>query len=76
MKLNRSGWKASDFKTLYLAFGFEEIQGDSHTKYKHKEYKQLMATVTRSSGEIAMGYATSAVNLIAEVKRLNDQNDQ
>lgn len=66
MRQSKKGWKAKDFETLYLGFGFEKHEGGKHTHYIHPRYTDLIATVGRHN-ELATGYAQTAVQLIAEL---------
>lgn len=70
MRRTKAGWKASDFEKLYTGFGFEEKGSGRDTKYVHRTYKQLFASVSRGSGELATGYSSTAVKLIDRLKML------
>ena len=72
MQRTRSGWGQDDFRRLYRGFGFVEEEGGSHRLYSHPQHGHLRATVGRHN-ELAKGYADTAVRLIEELKRLQDE---
>lgn len=67
------GWKSSEIRKLYLAFGFVQIDTGGDTKFKHPDHPELCAYVTRSSGNIAPGYAHEAVKKIDELLKLEQE---
>jgi len=69
MRTNPGGWTKDEIETVYNAHGFEKIEGGKHTKYKHPDLPGEFATVTRSSGQIATGYARRAIELIDKLRR-------
>ena len=69
MRLSHAGWRPEDFRTVYLAYGFDEYQGHKHTKYWHPEHLELWTTVPRSS-PLSRAYAAEAVDLIDQLLRL------
>lgn len=75
MRCSQAGWKASDFESLYLGFGFQKNEGGRHTMYYHESYPVLVATVSRSSGELSKAYAAAAIKLLDELKRIQEQSD-
>ncbi|MCH8275711.1 MAG: hypothetical protein IH851_13080 [Armatimonadetes bacterium] len=70
MRRTKAGWRASDFKRLYAGFGFDEVDTGGDTKYRHPTYAQLVAYVSRSSGELSKAYAEDAVKIIDTLKQL------
>jgi hypothetical protein len=52
---------------LYRAWGFRAEPGGRDTKYVHQDYPDLIAYVTRSSGEISKGYVSDALELMEEL---------
>lgn len=64
---SKAGWRASDMEHLYLAWGFQMVQRGRDTKYVHSQHKDLVAFVTRSSGEISKAYIDDALELIDEL---------
>ena len=63
MRLSKAGWKPKHFKTLYLGFNFEILEGANHTRYLHKKY-QIVVTLPRHNGELPVCYASDAVKYI------------
>lgn len=64
MRRSHQGWRASDLDHLYRSFGFEVTERAKHRIYVHPTHRDLHATVSRSSGALAEGYAREAVKLI------------
>jgi hypothetical protein len=75
MRANPRGWTAREIDSVYSAYGFERWEGAKHTRYKHPKLPGVFPTVTRSSGEIAAGYAVTAVELIDRLNRSNKEED-
>lgn len=75
MRVNPGGWKASDFETLYIGFGWTKSEGRD-TKYQHPLMPEASAYVSRASGELPSGYARTAVKLIDELKRRKEEADK
>ncbi|KAA0229336.1 MAG: hypothetical protein AKCLJLPJ_01445 [Fimbriimonadales bacterium] len=71
----KAGWKASDFRTLYLGFGFVASEKGRDTQYSHPQYPDLVAYVSRSSGDLATGYAATAVKIISKLKARQGHTD-
>lgn len=69
MRANPRGWTAKDIESVYTDLGFLAYEGAKHVKYKHPDLPGHFATVTRSSGEIALGYALRAIELADVLKR-------
>lgn len=65
----KAGWRASEMARLYRAWGFFEETGGRDTKYVHEKYPDLVAYVTRSSGEISKAYVSDALELMEELIR-------
>ncbi|HLK57863.1 MAG TPA: hypothetical protein VKU00_14950 [Chthonomonadaceae bacterium] len=74
MRRTKADWGPQHFRTLYLAFGFEEEEGGNHTVYIHPKYPELRATVARHS-PLATGYAQTALKLIDKLKELEGEAD-
>lgn len=72
MRRTKNGYNPSDFKTLYIGFGFECEEGANHTIYIHAKYTHLRATIARHN-ILATGYAVQAVKLIDELERLKSE---
>lgn len=70
----KTGWKASDFETLYTGFGFEKVETSNDTKYRRNDLN-LFAYVSRSSKELAPGYASTAVRTIRRLKQLKEETE-
>ncbi len=75
MRRSKNGWKERDLERPFVGFGFEREEGKKHILYTHPRYPDLMATVTRSSGGLPVGYISKAVRLIDEVQERNRQHD-
>ena len=75
MRVSKADWGADDLYTLYTGFGFECEQGSKHTLYIHPMWHDLRATVGRHS-PLAVGYVTTAVRLINEMKRRQETSNQ
>lgn len=63
----KAGWRASELARLYRAWGFKVQPGGRDTKYVHEVYPDLIAYVTRSSGEISKAYVEDALELMDEL---------
>jgi len=74
MRRTKEGWGQKDFETLYLGFGFEYREGRDRV-YIHRKYRHLRAIVARHN-QLATGYATTAVRLIDELKRLEVEDER
>jgi hypothetical protein len=61
---SKRGWRYQELESLYFGFGFAKKEGKAHTLFFHPAYPRLRATVTRSSGELPVGYVATAVRLI------------
>jgi hypothetical protein len=66
---SQAGWRARELQELYTAWGFRVEESARHTKYFHPNHPDLVAFVTRSSGEISKAYVGDAVALIEELIR-------
>lgn len=75
MTATRAGWNSKDFETLYTGFGFRKLDHGRDTKYVHAAYPELVACVSRSSGELSKCYARDAIVLIGRLKRLEEDSD-
>lgn len=73
MRRSKADWRLRDLHRLYVGFGFEWEEGTRHRLYTHRQYPDLYATVTRSSGPLPVGYVSEAVRLI---DRLLDREGQ
>jgi len=74
MRRSKAGWNKDDIDRLYTGFGFDRIQGGKHCLYIHPRYQDLRATVTRSSS-LPIGYVSTALRLIDELRRRDQSND-
>jgi hypothetical protein len=70
-----AGWRTNDLLDLYESYGFEFREGRGHIIASHPEYKELRATISRSSGELANGYARHAVKTIEKLLELQGGSD-
>ena len=59
-KSTTAGWRTEDLVKLYESFGFEFREGRDLVAV-HPVYKELRASISRSSGELANGYVRQAV---------------
>jgi hypothetical protein len=75
MRRTKGGWKATDFRKLYTGYGFIDVGTGGDTKYVHSEYPELFASVSKSSGELATGYACTAVKLIDRLTLLRQNQN-
>lgn len=69
MRTSKAGFVGKDFEKLYLGFGFKIAPGGRDTKYQHPVHTDLLAFVSRGSGELSKAYAEDAVKLIDSLKR-------
>jgi hypothetical protein len=69
-RLRRSpfGWNQNHLRRLYVAYGFEVLEGARHLIVRHPEHSDLVTTVARH-GELAPAYARTAIRLVEEVMR-------
>lgn len=74
MRASKSGWGQKDFESLYEGFNFQFREGSRHRFYFHPKYPQLYAVVARHD-KLAKGYASDAVKLIDQLKRLESSNE-
>lgn len=68
-KSTTAGWRTNDLVKLYESFGFEFREGRDIVAI-HPEYKELRASISRSSGELANGYVRHAVKTIERLLEL------
>jgi len=61
-----------DLELVYLGYGFRIRIGRKHDMAIHEKYKYLRATLPNHKS-FAVGYVTSAIDLIDEVLRLEKQ---
>jgi len=71
-----AGWSSSDLVQLYKSHGFEIREGKGHIIATHPDFKELRATISRSSGELANGYIRTAVKLIEKLFELQGGRDE
>lgn len=64
-----AGWRTNDLVELYASFGFEFREGGDIIAV-HPEFKELRASISRSSGELANGYVRHAVKTIERLLEL------
>jgi len=64
---SQAGWRKGDLDRLYTAWGFVADERKRHTVYEHPDHPDLIAVVTRSSGEISKAYVADAISLIEEL---------
>ncbi|MEQ1823549.1 MAG: hypothetical protein ABL949_13645 [Fimbriimonadaceae bacterium] len=64
----KTGWKSSDFKKLFSQFGFESDTSGKDIEYTHPDHSDLVCYVSKSSGDLATGYAVAAVKIIKKLK--------
>lgn len=80
MKQTRAGWRAHDFHTLYLGFGFRIIPGKKHDVFRHPDYPDLDDVIPRHPEELPKAYANNAVKntelLLRRTGRLDEEDDQ
>jgi len=69
MRRTATGWRPSDFETLYRGFGFDREEGGEHTLYTHPKSPWLNAAVGRHR-KLTPGYARHAVRLIDRLLEL------
>ena len=74
MRASKSGWNEKDLESLYLGFGFQFREGKKHRFYFHPKYPQLHTTVARHNS-LAIGYITTAVKLIYQLKEMESSNE-
>lgn len=74
-RVSPGGWNRNEIDRLYKAFGFIIWSASNHDIAEHPVHKHLKATLTRSSGDIHRDYVTKAVELIDELKALEEQTD-
>lgn len=63
----QKGWRRNELLKLYEQFGFVLYYGKKHDIIKHPKYKELRATITRSSNELHPDYVKHAIKIIEEV---------
>ena len=61
-----------DLEQVYLGYGFRIRIGRKHDMAIHEKYKHLRGTLPNHKS-FAVGYVTSAIDLIDEVLRLEKQ---
>ena len=64
---SKAGWRARDVERLYRAWGFVVAPGGRDTRYVHPDHPDLVAFVTRSSGDVSKGYIQDAVEVIEDL---------
>ncbi len=69
-----AGWRTNDLVKLYESFGFEFREGRDIVAV-HPEFKELRASISRSSGELANGYVRHAVKTIERLLELQGECD-
>jgi|GEM_PF-2600531 len=70
-----AGWRTNDLVELYKCFGFEFREGRDIVA-THPEYKELRASISRSSGGLANGYVRHAVKTIKRLLELQGGGDE
>ncbi len=63
----KAGWRATELARLYQAWGFTVSPKGRDTKYVHRDHPDLIAFVTRSSGEVSKAYVEDALDLMEEL---------
>lgn len=71
---SKAGWRLDELKRLYRGFGFEVEEGSKHIMFIHPKYPHLVATVTRKR-TLAIGYVSRAIQLITELKALQQEKE-
>lgn len=69
-----AGWQTSDLVKLYKSFGFEFREGRDIVAV-HPEFKELRASISRSSSNLANGYIRHAVKTIERLLELQGESD-
>lgn len=69
-----AGWRTDDLVKLYESFGFECREGRDIVAV-HPDFKELRASISRSSGELANGYVRHAVKTIVRLLELQGECD-
>ena len=62
-----AGWRSSELVKLYEQFGFEIRQGKNDINAVHPTYRNLRASISKSSGELSPAYARHAVEMIEKL---------
>ncbi len=64
------GWNPKDLNSLYAGYGFVARNGANHVFYQHPAFPELHTAIPYSAKDLPLGYAQSALKLIAELERL------
>lgn len=71
LRVSPNNCNRHDLEVIYLANGFE-IRTGKHDIAKHSKYKHLRGTLPNHKS-FAIGYVTTAIKLIEEALRLQEQ---
>ncbi|HEY59901.1 MAG TPA: hypothetical protein G4N92_04335 [Anaerolineae bacterium] len=66
-KNSPAGWRSNGLIKLYEQFGFEIRQGKNDINDIHPTYKNLRASISKSSGELSPAYTRHAVKMIEKL---------
>ena len=75
MRQSRKGWRAHEFHTLYLGFGFNIIHGAKHDTFYHPDFPEIRDQIPRHADELSPGYASDAVENIDKLQRLIEERE-
>ena len=75
-KNSSAGWRRDDIINLYEHFGFEIKTGGYDINAIHPVYKDLRASISKSSGELANGYIRHAVKMIEKLLEYQGEKNE
>ena len=75
MRRSKAGRRRKDIINLLTGFGFIMRAGRKHDIISHPDFPELRMDLTRSSGELATGWITTAIKLVEQLKVLQNKGD-
>ncbi len=75
MLVTKAGYGESDFRTLYLGFGFSSREGRDRVYY-HKDHPEMPPAMVGRHRVLSKAYADTAVKRVRQLIELEDLTEE